>query len=89
MGWRKFLRREKWDRERSDELESYLQIEIDENIERGLAYDEARAAAHRKLGNSTRNGAQIVGNDDLRLGGVEQVCKDARERILRCDMTTI
>jgi predicted permease len=54
MGWRKFLRREKWDRERSDEIESYLQIETDENIERGLSYDEARAAAHRKLGNGTR-----------------------------------
>src|SRR5262249_50814367 len=34
------------------EIESYLRIETDENIARGLPYDEARAAAMRKLGNS-------------------------------------
>jgi predicted permease len=34
-------------------MESYLRIETDENVARGLPYDEARAAALRKLGNST------------------------------------
>ena len=47
------LRREQWDRERSEEAESYLSIETDENVARGMPYDEARAAARRKLGNST------------------------------------
>src|SRR6516225_1591431 len=49
----RFLRRAQWDRERSEEVESYLRIETDENIARGLPYDEARAAALRKLGNRT------------------------------------
>src|SRR5215472_13178305 len=52
MSIRRFLRRAQWDRERSDEVESYLRIETDENVARGLPYDEARAAALRKLGNS-------------------------------------
>jgi predicted permease len=53
MSIRRFLRRAQWDRERSEEMESYLRIETDENIARGLSYDEARAAALRKLGNTT------------------------------------
>jgi predicted permease len=49
----RFFRRAGWDRERSEEMESYLRIETDENIARGMPYDEARAAALRKLGNRT------------------------------------
>ena len=52
MSLRRFFRRGQWDRERSEEIESYLRIETDENVARGLAYDEARAAALRKLGSS-------------------------------------
>jgi predicted permease len=46
------FRRANWDRERSRELESYLEIETDENLARGLTSEEARYAARRKLGNS-------------------------------------
>ncbi len=53
MSIRRFLRRAHWDRDRSEEMESYLRIETDENVARGLPYGEARAAALRKLGNST------------------------------------
>jgi predicted permease len=53
MSIKRFLRRAEWDRERSEEMESYLRIETDENVARGLADDEARAAALRKLGNRT------------------------------------
>jgi predicted permease len=53
MSIRRFLRRAQWDKDRSKELESYLRIETDENVARGLPHDEARAAAMRKLGNST------------------------------------
>jgi hypothetical protein len=53
MGINRFLRRATWDRDRFEELESHLRIEVDENIARGLPYHEARAAALRKLGNST------------------------------------
>ncbi len=53
MGWGRFLRRAKWDRERLEEIESYVQIEMDEYIARGMPDGEARAAARRKLGNIT------------------------------------
>ena len=53
MSIRRFLRRAQWDRDRSEEMESYLRIETDENLARGLSYDEARASALRKLGNRT------------------------------------
>src|SRR5258708_36863191 len=51
MSLRRFFRRAQWDLERSEEIESYLRIETDENVARGLPYEEARAAALRKLGN--------------------------------------
>jgi putative ABC transport system permease protein len=53
MSWWRFLQRAKWDRERLEEIESYVQIEMDENIARGMPDREARWAAQRKLGNST------------------------------------
>src|SRR5437667_2869620 len=54
MGWRRFLRRAQWDRERAKELESCLQIETDENIARGMSAAEAGEAAQKKLGNTLR-----------------------------------
>ena len=54
MGWRRFLRRAWWDDERSREIEAHLQIEIDENVARGMTAEEARYAALRKLGNVGR-----------------------------------
>jgi len=42
MSWLRFLRRDRWDRERARELEAHLQIETDENIARGMSPDEAR-----------------------------------------------
>ncbi len=53
MGWRRFFRREQWDRERLEEIESYLAIETDENIARGMPLADADAAARRKIGNRT------------------------------------
>ena len=54
MGWRQFFRRASWDRDRSEELRSYLEIETDENIARGMSPEAARRAAHIKLGNTVR-----------------------------------
>jgi len=53
MGMGRFFRRAKWDRERLEEIESYVRIETDENIARGMPAGEAQKAARRKLGNST------------------------------------
>jgi predicted permease len=54
MRLRRFFRRRFWDDERARELESYLAIETDAQIARGLSPEDARAAARRKLGNATR-----------------------------------
>jgi DNA-binding PadR family transcriptional regulator len=48
MRWTRFSRRSRWDAARSHELESYIQIETDDNIARGMAPDAARDAALRK-----------------------------------------
>jgi putative ABC transport system permease protein len=53
MSWSRFLYRREWDRERARELESHLQIEIDDNLARGMSPEQARRAAHLKLGNPT------------------------------------
>jgi predicted permease len=53
MNWQYLFRRAQWDRERCEEIEAYVQIETDDNIARGMPEAEARAAARRKLGNST------------------------------------
>src|SRR6185503_10531632 len=54
MSWRQFFRRTSWDRDRAAELRSYLEIETDENIARGMSPEQARRAAHIKLGNTVR-----------------------------------
>src|ERR1043166_5229098 len=54
MRWTAFFRRRHWDRERTLELEAYLEQETADNIARGMDPDEARDAAHRKLGNTTQ-----------------------------------
>jgi predicted permease len=53
MNWRRFLRREQADADQREELESYLEITTDEYIARGMTAEAARAAARRKLGNTT------------------------------------
>src|SRR5580658_393499 len=52
MIWTRFFRRRHWDAERARELRGYIEVETDENIARGMAQDEARSAAQRKLGNA-------------------------------------
>ncbi|HEY7186465.1 MAG TPA: ABC transporter permease [Vicinamibacterales bacterium] len=54
MTWRRFFLRASWDRDRAEELRSYLEIETDENIARGMSPEAARRAAHLKLGNRVR-----------------------------------
>src|SRR3569832_279437 len=53
MSLKRIYRRAQWDRERSEEMESYVRIETDDNVARGMPYEQARAAALRKLGNPT------------------------------------
>jgi putative ABC transport system permease protein len=53
MSLLRFFRRDRWDKERARELEAHLAIEIDDNVARGMSPADARAAARRKLGNTT------------------------------------
>ena len=39
MAWKRFLRRRAWDEERARELETYLQVETEENIGKILVLD--------------------------------------------------
>ena len=72
----RFWRRRQWDRERSEEIESYLRIETDENVARGLPLDEARAAALRKLGNRTAIREEIYGMNTIAL--LDGLARDTR-----------
>src|SRR5580700_1906433 len=53
MSWIRFLKRARWDQERSTEIEGYLEIETADNIARGMTPADAAYAAHRKFGNAT------------------------------------
>jgi putative ABC transport system permease protein len=79
----RFLRRGRWDDERKRELESYLAIEIDENIARGMSAADARDAAHRKLGNTTLIREEIYRMNTI--GFLETIGQDLRygARLLR------
>src|SRR5215471_14688752 len=83
MSLRRFFRRKRWDRDRVEEIESYIQIETDENRARGMSDDEARAAARRKFGNSTRVLEEIYDMNTIPF--VDTLFRDARYgfRVLR------
>jgi len=76
MGWKRFFRRGRWDEERARELETYLQVETEENIARGMAPVEARHAARRKLGNPTFIREEIYRMNSI--GLVETAWQDLR-----------
>jgi predicted permease len=73
---RRFFRRRHWDEERARELEAYLAVEADENIARGMSPEEARYAAHRKLGNPTLIREEIYRMNSL--GWLETLWQDLR-----------
>jgi len=76
MSWTRFFRRRYWDEERARELEAYLEAETDENIARGMSPQEARYAAHRKLGNATLIREEIYHMNSL--GWLETLWQDLR-----------
>ena len=76
MSWKRLFRREKWNEERAQELASHLQIEADENISRGMQPDEARFAANRKLGNSTKIREEIFHMNSI--GFLETLWQDVK-----------
>ena len=83
MSWTRFFRRRRWDEERARELESYLAMETDENVARGMGREEARDAARRKLGEPLRIREEIYRMNTL--GLLDSLGQDLRygARILR------
>lgn len=83
MGVSRFFRRRYWDAERARELDAYLAQETDDNLARGMTPEQARAAAHRKLGNTTRIREDIYTMNSH--GWLESIWQDLRygARILR------
>jgi len=76
MSWTRIFHRRRWDEERARELESYLETETNENIARGMSREEARFAAHRKLGNTTLIREEIYRMNTL--GWLETLWQDVR-----------
>ena len=76
MSLSRYLRRLHWDAERAAELEAYIEIETDRNIEAGVSPAEARAAARRKLGNPTLIREAIYEMNTVAL--VDSVWRDLR-----------
>ena len=79
----RFWRRSRRDDELGDELDAYVAHETAERMRDGLSADEARQAALRKLGNTTRVRETVYEANSL--GWVEQLATDVRyaARVLR------
>ena len=73
---RRFFRRRYWDEERARELDSYLEMETDENVARGMLPEEAQYAARRKFGNTTLIREEIYHMNSL--GWFETLWQDVR-----------
>jgi hypothetical protein len=76
MNWRRFFRRDEADTEQRDELHFYLGLITEEYIERGMEPPAARAAARKKLGNTTLIREEVYRMNTLTF--MDGVLRDAR-----------
>ena len=76
MGWRRFWRRGRRDDELALELQSYLEHEADRRRADGTPPDDARGAAMKKLGNTTRIREQVYDANSVPF--LEWIVKDVR-----------
>ncbi len=79
MNWRRFLRRQEAHAEQREELDFYLDTTAQEYIERGMDPAEARAAAQRKLGNTTKIREEIYRMNTLIF--MESLLRDTRHAV--------
>src|SRR5258708_29225861 len=76
MNLRRFFRRSAEDSELSEELESHLAHEIDDNLARGMSREEARRQAYVKLGNPLRIRDRVW--ETNRIAWLEDIWRDLR-----------
>ena len=79
MNWKRFFRRDFADAEQQQELEFYLDLTAEEYIERGIEPAEARAAARKKLGNTTLIREEVYQMNTVTF--VEDVVRDVRHAL--------
>jgi macrolide transport system ATP-binding/permease protein len=76
MGVRKFFRRRQDDAELTQELETHIAQELDDNLARGMPEDEARRQAHLKFGSQRRVREEVWEQNTL--GFFENLWRDIR-----------
>lgn len=85
MAWRHIFRRSDRDAEAAREIASYIAIETDDNVARGMTPQAAHDAAVRKFGNATRVREEIFFMNTI--GPLDTVWQDLKyaARLLRRD----
>lgn len=76
MNWKRFFKRDAADAEQCEELDLYVDLTTKEYVARGMDGFEAKAAARRKLGNTTLIREEIYQMNTLTF--VESVLRDLR-----------
>jgi putative ABC transport system permease protein len=76
MAWRHLFRRNQRDAEAAREIASYIAIETDDNIARGMAPQAAHDAAVRKFGNTARVREEIYWMNTI--GPIDTLWQDLR-----------
>ena len=76
MNLKHFFKRSAEDSDLSEELQSHLAHEIDDNLSRGMSPEEARRLAYLKLGNPLRIRDRVW--ETNRLGWIEDIWRDLR-----------
>ncbi|MGA8027002.1 MAG: ABC transporter permease, partial [Bryobacteraceae bacterium] len=79
MNWRRFFRRRAADAEQREELEFYVDLTAEEYVARGMDPSDAKAAARKKLGNTTLIREEIYQMNTLTL--LEGVLRDLRHAL--------
>ncbi len=79
MNWRRFFRRDDADAEQREELDFYVDTTAQEYVERGMEPAEARAAARRKLGNTTQVREEVYRMNTFTF--IEGLLRDARHAV--------
>jgi putative ABC transport system permease protein len=87
MSWRRFFHRASADKDCARELQSFLEIETEENIARGMSPEASRRAAYLKLGNPAAIREEVYEMNSIRF--LETLVRDLRYagRVLKATPT--